>query len=791
MRPAAHRPCSLLLLTLLGATACTDTGDKSADSGSSTGSDDGGDEGGEDGGEDGGDDGGDEGDPPDCVTFDYFQTVTEDLTIVPACNPTIVPGPLIVDATITVEAGSELHMGPDSSFSLGLSEDDGALVVEGSAEAPVLFIGRDSTGADNRWDGLDIGVLGTVSTTVEHARFVRCGAREDDGSPRAAAACVRMSTTAGASLVLQDVAFEDASVAVRVSGDTAPTTLAGLDFDATTQVGLVLPADHVGIVQETFPFPNPDGVHRIEDGTTSRVTADARWVGQPVPWETNYDLVVTGDDTVVDGDPGPTLTLEAGFTLALPEGAALEVGTENPAAITTEGTPTSPVQLRPRTEGTRIDGLVLGEALSGADLVGLHLLAGGGASTEGASLRVQQVEDEVEVVVEQSTFEDCAQTGVSTLDADLFRFASFSENTFLDCAAPLILRPDTAASISGDQTWEGDTFVNLLRTGPITRDGSWADLGLPWRFEDDAARGGEYAVDAVLTIAPGSDLRFAEETRITVAEAGAGALVAVGSATAPVSFRAADTEWEGIVFAPGSDGSSLGFAEVGEGGQLADNTVQGCITVLEGATDISIVDSHVLGCGQAGISAIGATPPFASFAGNTLSDLEVGLRLHPNVLVGLAPQTTSSVDHHVVTTDVLTVSGTWQDHGLPFHTEGSGDIEVEADLVIAAGFELAFPWVSGLGTGMEVGEDGTGSLAVAGTSSQPVVFRSAEASPTAGDWRQLWFGSLAQTSTLTFLELHDAGRGGRAAIDLNGNVALVTLTSVSVSNSLGDDLEVD
>jgi len=702
-----------------------------------------------------------------------------------------VPGPLIVDARIDIEAGAELHMGTDSALLVGLLGEGGQVVVTGTADAPVRFVGIDATGGDTRFEGIDIGTLAQHDTTVEHAIFTRCGGRDDGGAPITAAACIRMGSTDGGTLDLSHVAFEDAARAVRLSGDGEATRLSDLSFDADTSIGLQLPADQVGVVGGNLPFANPAGFHEIEDGTVSRVTADATWAGQPVAWRMSYDLVVTGDGSLSTENPGPTLTLDAGFVLELPEGRWLEVGTEGPAAIETTGTATDPVTLRPTQEGTRMGGLRLGDSLSGANLAGLHLIDGGGGGSEGASMRIDQVEDTVEIGLAGVVFDSCAETGLTTLDADYLRFQTFSGNTFRDCAVPLLMRPDTMGSISADQIWDGDTFVNVLHPGPFTRDATWLDLGLPLRLGVTWERGDGFDIDATLHIDPGTHLLFDEDTRMTVAAGGTGALVAVGTSTEPISMRASDTEWEGLVFEAGSGGSTLSFVELGDAGQVSDNRIQGCLSASDGATDLIVDTVTFTNCGQSGVGAEGPTRAFASFVDNTFDSMDVGLAMHPNMVSDLLAQSYTGVDHNLLIMSVLSESGTWVDQGIPWRATGGADLEVEADLAISAGFELEFPWVSGVGHGIEVGVDGPGSLTATGSRFNPVRFTSAEASPSAGDWRQISFGDDTDTSALTYVELDYPGRGGRAAIDLNGQSAKVTLTDVTVTSGAGDDIEAD
>ncbi|MBW2375693.1 MAG: hypothetical protein JRF55_06800, partial [Deltaproteobacteria bacterium] len=78
----------------------------------------------------------------------------------------------------------------------------------------------------------------------------------------------------------------------------------------------------------------------------------------------------------------------------------------------------------------------------------------------------------------------------------------------------------------------------------------------------------------VLTVEPGSELRFASGVRLRVGDGNDGALDARGTSSQPITFTSVDTAspvfWRGIDFGQGSDGSMLDWVVVSYGGSGAN-----------------------------------------------------------------------------------------------------------------------------------------------------------------------------------------------------------------------------
>jgi len=97
----------------------------------------------------------------------------------------------------------------------------------------------------------------------------------------------------------------------------------------------------------------------------------------------------------------------------------------------------------------------------------------------------------------------------------------------------------------------------------IDTSATWPAVAVPYTIHGDIELRQSSPLDpmAVLTIDPGSELRFAEGRRLRVGEGNDGVLEARGTAAAPIIFTSLDEQtpmfWRGIELSQGSDGSVL------------------------------------------------------------------------------------------------------------------------------------------------------------------------------------------------------------------------------------------
>ena len=116
------------------------------------------------------------------------------------------------------------------------------------------------------------------------------------------------------------------------------------------------------------------------------------------------------------------------------------------------------------------------------------------------------------------------------------------------------------------------------RLRPVIRapTATWPANGVPYVVQGSIALRQSSPLDPVpvLTIAPGTEVRFAGDSRLRVGDGNDGVLDARGTSSDPITFTSADTAtpafWRGIDFDQGSDGSILDWVVVSYGGRSAN-----------------------------------------------------------------------------------------------------------------------------------------------------------------------------------------------------------------------------
>jgi len=178
--------------------------------------------------------------------------------------------------------------------------------------------------------------------------------------------------------------------------------------------------------------------------------------------------------------------------------------------------------------------------------------------------------------------------------------------------------------------------------------------------------------------------------------------------------------------------------------------------------------------------------------------------------VGSLPADLEIVDNaeDVVLVETFTnVDGdTFPDRGVPLRIDDTlylGTVESDglSTLTIEAGVELQFA-TGGAGSGIIIGLDDThlGQIVAAGTAQRPIVMRSAEATPAAGDWMGLYFrysptdGNVLDHVTITHAGASSGAQGfGCGPAENDASILLLTaqplspfLSDVTIADAGGD-----
>lgn len=355
--------------------------------------------------------------------------------------------------------------------------------------------------------------------------------------------------------------------------------------------------------------------------------------------------------------------------------------------------------------------------------------------------------------------------------------------------------------------------------GTIDADVTWTAAGSPYRIA------GTIYLTATIDLEPCTVVQLAADGRIAIGNDPApGAVVARGEVVTgddgeplrrPVRFeRLSEGEAWGslIVDATGTlDASTTDF--VGGGSINAGATIEAWGVSPEGTTtpivrvdDVSIVDSSTHGVylrrraafveGSDGLRVTGTAEggyPVQIEAG-AVHSLPTGLTFADNADDVVLVETFTSVD-----------DDTFVARGVPLRISdalylGTVDSVDTATLTIEAGVEVQFS-NDGAGSGIYVGldDDHPGAIVAQGEPDAPIVLRSAEDTPAAGDWMGLYFRhSPAQGNVLSNVTISHTGAAsgaqayGCGPAENNASILLLTdpmdpfLSNVTFADVGGD-----
>lgn len=245
---------------------------------------------------------------------------------------------------------------------------------------------------------------------------------------------------------------------------------------------------------------------------------------------------------------------------------------------------------------------------------------------------------------------------------------------------------------------------------------------------------GNVRVDGVtLTIEPGASLAFAPGAELSVGYYETAKLIVNGTAEAQVTFTTSGDKaagvWKGVRLHSKAARSSISGLVV----EYAGEAKEGGIYV--DAEDVTIVDSTVRNCKEAGIVAT-KRASFASLERNRLTATDkVGMRMPASVVGGIGAGNELDEDARVhVQRGTVEEDVTWRAMGVPYLVVGEVRIDgkegVRAQVKIEAGASFAF---SG-DARFAVGYYAEGALVAKGTTDAPITFE-ASTRKEAGEWR--------------------------------------------------------
>jgi hypothetical protein len=525
--------------------------------------------------------------------------ITADETWREANNPHLVRCPSMsrlevngasAPVTLTLEAGVEVLFEADCELRI----TNGALKAMGTQEKAIRMASSQSSPIKGAWRGLVFNTAGSASE-LNHVTLSHCGASAGED------ACVALLN--GAAPVLRNVTVENsgtAGVLVANDGSAFGTGSTALSISGSTSHAVSIGVNQAGTLPTGGTFTNnTSNVIRLVGTTVSRTQT---WPHLGIPYVTTDNITVAGVDA-------PELTLAAGTVVRFGADFGLYVAKGDRGGFIVDGTADKPVLLT-SDSATPAPG----------DWRGVHLLgdttntarishatieyAGAGETVHRANLVVYGISVDDLAYVSRPVVNDVIFQKSSALGAYFADYRGFGEGsarlTFRDNeSAPLAMPPNEVRSIPTTLTFSNNTInYVLVNSGNVFTSQTWPKLELPYRLLSF------FYVGGTLTLQPGTDVLARVDSGISFGDATSptqGALVAVGTPTAPIRFipdtpSASPGHWRGLYFWK-SEGSRLDYVTVTHGG--GDPTTNGNVNVLRqiGAFITNSTFSDSAGCG--------------------------------------------------------------------------------------------------------------------------------------------------------------------------------------------------
>lgn len=489
--------------------------------------------------------------------------------------------------------------------------------------------------------------------------------------------------------------------------------------------------------------PAASGPQSAAGGATpgaTRITECPKSLGGP---ESKIDRVISKDcgPVVVTEQysiDGGSLTLEAGATLQFKDGAALVVGYYEPAKLLIQGTPEAPVTLT--SAGDKAAGVWRG----------VELWKAARSSLAGAVIEYAGDDDRAvfvaatDVSITNTTIRETKGTALK-LDAQ-GSLAAFTGNSLskLGAKAAIVAPPSAIVGIAAGNKFDGGAYV-VVQGGTLGKSATWANPGVPLQFPQQVSvdAEGEGGERAVLTLSPGTELRFGPDGRLTIGYYRTAGLVAKGTADAAITFTSADAReagaWLGVqVFSHGE--ATVEHATFEFGGKDGE---PGVLMVESGALSLR---ETTFRSNRAGVAVRGEAK-IKALADNKFAATPAALAV-PAALVGALGEGNAfdSDARILVEPGNVTAAATWLAQGAPL--ELLGEIGVDADLTLDAGLKLlARPEAK-----LVIGFYQPAKLLAKGTAAAPITLGA-----TAGTWRGVNLHVKSSGSALEYVQLSETG----------------------------------
>ncbi|MEP6655292.1 MAG: hypothetical protein ABJA82_18145 [Myxococcales bacterium] len=459
---------------------------------------------------------------------------------------------LIVAAKITIDPGTTLLMGADSSIQFGWNGNVVSVFARGTETLPIRFCGRTAT--PGFWNKVSLGTKVTSDSVFENVVFSEggqgTGAALETDSP-VLIKSVLVSGSAGDGVHAVD--FKDGSAALSVT-NVAKVPVALLGPNAATHLPL------------GGPFTN--NVNNVIAVRFRDTTVDTTFKNAGIPYLQEMSVTVSAPVTV---------TFAPGVDYRMAVDTQLEVGWNgNAASIIANGTAANPILFGAASPTAGLwKSLLIGHNVKSDSVLNWVTISGGGNG--GPALDVHSTITLNNVIMTGN------KTGLAADGAGLG--ATSTALTIAKTMGPPATVDLTNATTLPKGTYTGNTndWIVIHGGSDLTAgNATLPNLGVPYRIEGSPTTSGSSA----LTIEAGTNFLMGADSYLEIGWNGSQAkLTAVGTAAAPIVFKGVEDGvgyWKGLKI--GSMVSSkLTYVQVSNGG----NVTGGGIELLRMGVDIT------------------------------------------------------------------------------------------------------------------------------------------------------------------------------------------------------------
>lgn len=501
------------------------------------------------------------------------------------------------------------------------------------------------------------------------------------------------------------------------------------------------------------------------------------------------------EDVTVDGDinvrNGATLTIAPGTTIRMSSSHWLRV---EDGVLKADGTADEPIVIRGVDDGKgRFLGVELGSDTRTGTSLSFVTIDGGGEDTFGdrGCLKIDGVPaDRVSLV--DVTLQNCAQAGLR-LTGTAPSLAAFDRITVNDSDAGVAVSVEIAGEVDERITTTNVDENRLLANGDVVSSYTLTAQNEAWHVDNDLDVGGTGT--PVLTIEPGTTIRFEGTRWLRVGGNDPGGLVAVGTAEAPIVFSRVDAastskgDWLGLVFDANTlSGTTLEHVVVEGAGQNEFNT-RGCISVGTGigSNKLALRDVTLRQCGIAGLGIADGVQPLSAFERVTFDTCDTGLSTGIAALAGVteAAVYVDTPNNRILETGDVVDDLTIVTQPVFFAVEGDIEVRENALLTLQAGTELRFSQDSWFRVS-------AGRVVADGTADLGVTLGAIDTGSTGGGWLGVFFEDATLSGTaLRYTLVQQGGAdnfGSRGGINVLNSGGEVTLDNVTFANNAQADV---